>query len=442
MRIGFVTDNYKPYVSGVINFIELSRRYLQQHGHEAWVFAFGNPEDAPSEPRVVLSPGVKVRGTAGFRLGARLTRDVRRMIATMDVVHVDDPFVAGRLALRVCRKHHIPVVFTFHSRVDLYPDYFLKALPAGSVDVALRRYVRRFCRRVDTVISPTASVAQVMRDLGVDVPIKVMRNGVDIAPFLVAAGESERDGESREAKRRELGIEHNSIVFGYSGRLSPEKNLPLLVDAFAAAACRIPNANLLLIGDGPLRRTIEHAVADAGLSQRVSITGMVAYEQMPAHLALCDIWVTASVTEVDPLTVIEAMASGLPVIGPAAPGLTDTIVHGVTGLLAPANDSGALAERMIELAADTGMRHAMSAASAKASEQYSIDVRGAEMLDVYEQLVRKARSIRGSHSQIVLSGAPATPQERSQVAHDHVLAGVRTDERVEDPQQVRRRWVD
>src|SRR5450759_3593734 len=134
MRIGFVTDNYRPYVSGVINFISLNRRYLEERGHEAWVFAFGSPGARPPEPRVVLSPGFKVHGTAGFTLGTRLTRRVHRLLATMDVVHVDDPFVSGRLALSVCRRHHVPVVFTNHSRVDLYPDYFLTALPSGSLE--------------------------------------------------------------------------------------------------------------------------------------------------------------------------------------------------------------------------------------------------------------------------------------------------------------------
>jgi len=394
MRIAFVTDNYKPYVSGVINFISLNRRYLEAHGHEVWVFAFGDTKTAPPDPNVVLSPGMRVRGTAGFRLGTALTRKTHRLLATMDVVHIDDPFVSGRLALSVCRRHRVPVVFTNHSRVDLYPDYFLRALPKGSLDQALRSYMRRFCRRVDLVISPTESVARVLRGLGVDAPIKVVRNGVDIAPFLrVARGFGAAD-ESRASERRRLGIAADGVLFAYSGRLSLEKNLPVLVDAFAEVARRVPSAGLVLVGDGPARRDIEVAVERAGLSGRVRLTGMVPYDRMPLQLAPCDVWVSASVTEVDPLTVIEAMAAGLPVVGAAAPGLTDTVEPGITGLLATPDDARALAECMITLANDPGLRRTMSDAARAASEHYAIEVTGAAMLGIYELLAREAHARR------------------------------------------------
>ncbi len=394
MRIGYVTDNYSPYVSGVINFIILNRRYLEEHGHEVWVFAFGDPRSAAADPQVVLSPGVRVRGTAGFRLGTRLTRKTHKLLATMDVVHVDDPFVSGAMALSVCRRHHVPVVFTNHSRVDLYPDYFLRALPAGSLDEVLRSYMRRFCRRVALVISPTASVAAVLRDLGVDVPIKVVRNGVDIAPFLgIPRGFDAADG-SRVARRRELGVGPDDVLFAYSGRLSIEKNLFVLLDAFGSVVRRAPTASLLFIGDGPARRELERAVSRAGLSERVRFSGMVPYERMPAHLAPCDVWISASVTEVDPLTVIEAMAAGLPVIGAVAPGMTDTVEHGVTGLLAAPNDPDALAECMMALAGDADRRRSMGDAAREASKRYAIEVTGAEMLGIYELIAREAAAAR------------------------------------------------
>lgn len=389
MRIACVTDTYKPYVSGVVHFISLNRRYLEEHGHEVWVFAFGDARADPPEPGVVLSPGFKVHGRAGFRLGTRLTRKAHHLLATMGVVHVDDPFVSGRLALSVCRRHHVPVVFTNHSRVDLYPDYFLTALPNGSLDQALRSYMRRFCRRVDLVVSPTATVAEVLRGLGVDVPIKVVRNGVDIAPFLrVARGFGAAD-DARVSTRRFLGLDPSDVLFAYSGRLSPEKNLPLLVDAFAAVTRRVPGAGLMLIGDGPDRKAIEAAVERAGLSGSVHFTGMVPYEQMPAHLSPCDVWVSASVTEVDPLTVIEAMAAGLPVVGAVAPGLSDTVEHGRTGLLARPDDVDALAACMERLALDPESRAALGDAAREASARYAIEVTGAEMLGIYGSLARE-----------------------------------------------------
>jgi len=390
MRIGFVTDNYKPYVSGVINFISLNRLYLERRGHEVWVFAFGGPGagSTPEDPHVVLSPGVKVHGTAGFRVGPRFTREVHQLLTRMDVVHVDDPFWSGRLALSVCHRHGVPVVFTNHTRVDLYPDYFLKMFPEGSLDDALASYMRRFCRRVDLVISPTASVAEVLLSLGVDVPIRVIRNGVDIDAFLGMASRPGAREEARE-RRRELNVADDHVLFAYTGRLSVEKNLSLLLAAFAAVAEEAADTHLVFIGDGPYRPTLEEEVERASLSRRIRFAGMVAYEDMPAELALCDVWATASTTEVDPLTLIEAMAAGLPVVGPASPGIVDTVEDGVTGLLSQPDDSDSLAECMLALAIDPRLRRAIGDAAREASRRYSIEETGAELLGIYEEVVQQ-----------------------------------------------------
>ncbi|MDO8915305.1 MAG: hypothetical protein Q7W16_04400, partial [Coriobacteriia bacterium] len=99
MRIGFATDAYLPYISGVTHYINLNCRYLEQHGHEAFVFSFSNPKMPPNDPGHITSPGLKVHGTSGYHVGPRLTREARRMMSTMDIVNVDNPFLSGRMAL-------------------------------------------------------------------------------------------------------------------------------------------------------------------------------------------------------------------------------------------------------------------------------------------------------------------------------------------------------
>lgn len=390
MRIGFVTDVYKPYVSGVTRSVSLNRSYLESHGHETYVFAFADPRVAPVEHKVIQSPGMKVRGTAEYRVGPRLTREARRVLSTMDVVNVDNPFLSGRLALPTCKRNGIPVVFTNHTRVDLYADYYAKVLPSILRDRPLRWSMRRYCRDVDLVLSPTDSMVDVLRDMGVDVPIEVVPNGVDIARFL-AVGRGFGAAERAQAPlRSDLGFAPDDVVFAYSGRLGPEKNLPLLVDAFARIAPHVPAARLLFVGGGPQRRKVENLVARTGLRERVHFTGMVPYESIPQLLAPVDVWVSASVTEVHPLTVIEAMAAGLPIVGIASPGVSDTVAHGVTGLLAHREDAAALAEYMLALGTDTPRRHAMALAAREASKRYAIESTGAQMIGIYETLAAEA----------------------------------------------------
>jgi 1,2-diacylglycerol 3-alpha-glucosyltransferase len=412
MRIGFATDSYKPYVSGVTHCVSLNRQYLEKQGHEVYVFAFADPKVAPVEPRVISSPGVKVRGTTDFRVGIRMTREARRVLATMDVVNVDNPLISGPMAVAVCRRHGIPVVYTNHSRIDLYAAFYGPVAPAFLRDAYVRNHLRRFCRQVDAVISPTEGMMEVLLGMGVDVGIDVVPNGVDIARFLAVPRGFDAAERARAAHRAEWGFSADDVVFVYSGRLGPEKNLALLVHAFHRVAEGDPRARLLVVGGGPERRKMGALISRLKLTDRVVFTGMVPHDTIGEHLALGDVWVSASTSEVHPLTLIEAMATGLPVVGVHSPGVSDTVEHRVTGVLADREDAGAIAECMATLAADADSRHAMGLAAREASKRYAIESTGAELLGVYELLVREAAAARGAAAATDPTRAERPPRRR------------------------------
>jgi 1,2-diacylglycerol 3-alpha-glucosyltransferase len=396
MRIGFATDSYLPYISGVTHYVSLNARYLEEHGHEAFVFSFSDPRTPPSGPHHITSPGVKVRGTSGYHVGPRFTREARRILSTMDVVNVENPFISGRMAVDVCRPLGIPTVFVNHTRLDIYADFYAKIVPSPLRGVIVRRQLQRFCRQVDLVLSPSQGMCDVLRGMGVDTEIQVVPNGVGIARFLSVPrgfGAAER---LHEEERLALGLAPDDVVFVYSGRLGPEKNLTLLVEAFAMMASDAPEAKLVFIGGGPEQKRIAAVVAQRGLTGRVRFTGMVPYERIAEYLAPCDVWVSPSVSEVHPLTIIEAMAAGLPIVGVASTGVSDTVEHGHTGLLAPAPEAGALAAEMLVLARDAEKRREMGRAAREAAKRYAIDSTGAEMLGIYELLATKAQARRSS----------------------------------------------
>jgi 1,2-diacylglycerol 3-alpha-glucosyltransferase len=396
MRIGFATDAYLPYISGVTHYISLNCRYLEQRGHEAFVFSFSDPRMPPNDPHHITSPGLKVHGTSGYHVGPRLTRDARQIMSTMDVLNVDNPFLSGRMALSVCRPLGIPMVFTNHTRCDIYIDHYVKAVPPMLRESLVRRRLQKFCRQVDLVLSPSAGMVDVLRGMGIDTEIDVVPNGVDIARFLSVPrgfGAAERLNAEHRAQ---LGFAPDDVVFVYSGRLGPEKNLGLLVEAFAMLVRDVPTARLVIIGGGPEQKRIEAAVAREGLTGRVRFTGMVPYERISEYLAPCDVWVSPSVSEVHPLTIIEAMATGLPIVGVASTGVSDTVDQGTTGVLAPRPTANELAGAMYTLASNAGKRHAMGLAAREAAKRYAIDSTGAQMLGIYELLARKAQGRRAA----------------------------------------------
>lgn len=378
MRIGMMADTYKPYVSGITNYIDLNKRHMERAGHDVFVFAFGDLDYHDGETRVTRSPGLPLQDT-GFYLSFRYSREAKRLLQTMDVIHVHHPFLSGRLALRYARPLQIPVVFTNHTRYDLYAQAYLPMMPEEISEGLLKAYMPSFCEAVDLVISPSAGMEKILRQLGVESRIEVVPNGVELGRYLSA----------QPLSRADFGFAEDDILFIYVGRLGPEKNLDFLLRAFNGVAQAFNHVRLLILGDGPAREEIEALASELGLSACVRFEGMVPYDKLPGYLAMCDAFVTASVTEVHPLSVIEAMASGLPVLGIQSPGVGDTIADGMTGFLTN-EDAVAFAVKMTRLVTEHEMRKRMGVAAREESTNYAIERTMRIMLRYYERLVNEA----------------------------------------------------
>ena len=379
MRIGMMTDTYKPYVSGITNYIELNKRYLEKAGHEVYVFAFSEPDHVDNEQRVIRSPGLPLSDT-GFHLSLRYSREAKKLLQSMDVVHVHHPFLSGRLALHYCRPAGIPVVFTNHTRYDLYAQAYLPLLPGQVSEGLLRAYMPSFCEAVNLVISPSAGMEKILRELAVDSHIEVVPNGVELTRFF----------EAEPLSRAHYGFTEDNILLIYTGRLGPEKNLEFLLLAFAGVVQAVEKARLLIVGDGPLTENLKELTSDLQITNAAKFAGLIPYENMPGYLAMCDVFVTASVTEVHSLSVIEAMGVGLPVMGIRSPGIGDTVEDGVTGFLSTKN-LPAFTAKLTRLCLQTQFRQRMGKAARKTSRKYDIERTTNIMLEHYDRLASESR---------------------------------------------------
>lgn len=376
-----MVDSYKPYISGITNYVEVNKRFLELAGHDVFVFTFGDMDYRDGEPRVIRSPGLPLADT-GFYLSLRYLRAAKQLLQTMDIVHVHHPFLSGRLALRYCRPLRIPLVYTNHTRYDLYAHAYLPMMPDEISHGLLQAYMPTFCKAVELVITPSAGMERILRQLNVDVPIEVVPNGVDLQNFHSAAPLS----------RKEFGYKEDDILLVYAGRIALEKNLPFLLKSFKGISQAIPNIHLLLIGGGvqQYEDEIRSLVNELKLDQRVRLTSRVSYDQLPAYLAMCNIFVTASVTEVHPLSVIEAMGAGLPIMGIDSVGVGDIVVDGLSGFLST-HDQPAFTAKLTRLCLDQDLRAQMSDFARKASSIYAIERTTGIILKHYEKLVAESR---------------------------------------------------
>lgn len=380
MRIGMMADLYKPHISGVTNYISLSKQNLELLGHEVFVFTFSSEAYQDDETNVIRSQGLPFLDT-GYQFNLRHTRQARSLIRTMDIVHVHHPFISGSLAIRYCRPYRIPIVFTSHTRYDLYTQAYFPALVDVIGITAIQTYLPVFCRAIDMVIAPSKGMRDVLVRLGVDAPIQVVPNGVDLEPFRKPL---------KPRSRSEIGFTQEDVILINVGRLGPEKNLSFLIKAFYGLIEAFPNVGLILVGDGPDRENLQERLKQMGIAHRVYFSGRIPYTEVPGLLAMADAYVTASVTEVHPLSVIEAMASRLPVLGIQSPGVGDTIEDGVTGLIVPGEDIASFTAKMARLVTNHEERRKMGERAVIEAEKYDIKVTTKNILDQYAMAIKHA----------------------------------------------------
>jgi glycosyltransferase involved in cell wall biosynthesis len=299
----------------------------------------------------------------------------------MDLIHVHHPFLSGSLALRYCKPRNIPIIFTNHTRYDLYTQAYLPMLPDIVGETVMSSFLPVFCRQCALIIAPSAGLRKVLQNYGVESQIEIVPNGVDLSPYAQPR---------QPIERANFGIQPDDVILVYLGRLGPEKNLPFLLRAFGAVAIAYPNTHLLIIGDGKERENLEDRARHMQISHRIHFTGQVPYSSVPDYLAMADAFVTASVTEVHPLSVIEALAAGLPVLGVDSPGVGDSVDSEVNGILVH-EDIAEFTAQMVRLVREHELRKQMSLAARESARKFDIQHTNRSMMDIYTRVLQSAK---------------------------------------------------
>lgn len=349
MRIGIVTETYAPDVNGVAITVQALARGLVRRGHAVDLIRPIHPDTPPLADAgmdVLAVEGAAMPRYSGLRFGlpARFRIERRWRTERPDAIYVATEGPLGWTAVSAARRLGIPVATGFHTRFDFYVGHY----GFGALTPFVRRYLARFHRRAQTTLVPTGQLAGELNDLGVH-DVRVLRRGVDTARF-----HPERRDESL---RDSWGAGPDTPVVLSVGRVAPEKNLHVVIDAYRALARRVPQARCVIVGDGPGRAALEAANPD------VIFAGTRRGDELAAYYASADLFVFPSLTETFGNVVLEAMASGIPVVAYAEAAAREFIRNGQNGIrVAPGNEGG-LIERAATLGADVTVRIAMGHAA-------------------------------------------------------------------------------
>jgi len=374
------SDSYKPYTSGVVTSIVSFKEELTRLGHEVFIFAPSYPQETEEE-NVFRFFSFPAPTKKDFALALPVYPGMNLLLKRLDldIIHVHSPFTMGRVGYHYARKFGIPLVFTFHTRYDQYVHYV--PLPQSIVRDITIRYARSFCNNCDQIIVPTKEIERIVEGFNVKTPISVIPTGVQLNKFI--------SGDKNWLRKR-YNIPPENRILLFVGRLCREKNLFFLLESFKLVKEKNPRVSLVLTAGGPLEEELKAFAAELGLDldREVIFTGALPFEQLKNVYHSADLFVFASLTETQGLVLLEAMASGLPVVAVRASGVQDMVDHGVDGLLCP-EDKKELSDNIIKVLQDRILynyfkTNALCKARLLSSQNMALKLQG-----VYEELIAR-----------------------------------------------------
>jgi len=385
MKIGFFTDAYLPEGFGVQTSIDSFRKNLEDLGNEVYVFApfFKSYKDA--NPRVFRFPSLKVIEKPEMRLAysflpVKSLEKINKL--KFDIIHAHTPFTLGFLGKRVARQQKIPLIYTHHTQYADYAKFYLKEkilLP-----YIARSLISRFSNKADFVISPSYKIKNFLRELNVKKPIFILPTGIDTGRF----GASEKN---RTAIRKKLDLSQNAKIVIFVGRMGEEKNIDFILEAFKEVLKRNSQAVLLMVGDGPHFENLRQNAKNLGIESSVVFTGSIDRKEVPRYYRAADVFVFASLTDTQGIVILEAMASGLPVVALKDDALKGILIPGKNGFFVnPKNRNSRIvfAKKILEIFENFPLSKKFEAFALKTASQFSEKKQAGKLLAIYRKLIR------------------------------------------------------
>lgn len=380
LRIGLFTDTYAPQVNGVSVSLQMISEGLKKRGHQVTIFAPRFPGYKDNEPNVMRLPSLKylnnppiyvaVLGTP--RSTWKLTRE------HFDVLHAHSPASVGLLAYLTASTKRLPLIYTYHTSITDYTHYIKFIGGTGLIKRAAGWFSKASTDLGDQVVVPSPKFQRLLLAQKVKQPITVIPNGIDLSMF--------RSAKNPGALRKRLGIAEGAPILLTVGRMDPEKRLEFVVDAFNILSERVPEAHLVFAGDGSSRKSVEEKAKASHARDRIHFLGMVNRADLPDIFHDATVFLSASTTEVHPISVIEAIASGLPMVAVRDEAFEGMLEDGVNGYMVPL-DLQNYADTLASLLPDCERLKCFSEQSTVLSEKYSIDTQVRSLEKLYMEAI-------------------------------------------------------
>ncbi len=330
MRIALFTETYLPHINGVVTHVKILRDGLEQLGHEVLVVtADADAHHHFVEDGVLHCPAHTSKRFYNYSLSLPVSSTRLKFVRDFapDIIHIHNEFGIGMSGLLCAKILRVPLVYTLHT---MYDDYIYYIAPKPLVKAATkvsRRYFKFIAKHSNALTGPSQKCQEYFRLTGLKKDVSVIPNAVEVDQF----SPREVPEEVKDGLREKCGIRDDSMVACFVGRLGREKSVDVLLDYWKAGVKPEDHIHLVVIGDGPVRPELEEQARALGIEDMVTFTGRVEHEDLPPYYALCDVYVTASLSDTNSISMLEGMCSGLPVLQRNDPLNADQVRDGKNG---------------------------------------------------------------------------------------------------------------
>jgi 1,2-diacylglycerol 3-alpha-glucosyltransferase len=398
MNIGIFTESYYPEVSGVVTSINALKKELKKRGHNVYIFTTTNPLPGSKMPGVFRLPSMSLLFYRAKRIGIfympRAAKCVKKM--KLDIIHTQTETPLGIFGKIMAKQIGIPVVHTYHVLWKDYLNLYLKGKfikrPINNIAKILSRI---YCNNCEAVIAPTQKIYDLLTEYGVEKPIDIIPTGIELDRFR-----KENITEDELLKLKEsFGIKKDDPIIIFVGRVANEKSIDIVLRQFPNVLKKIPNVKFLIVGGGPATDDLKILAKQLKVDASVIFTGEQRWEQIGKFYRLGDVFVSSSVTETQGLTIIEAMASDIPVIAKNDRNVEELIQNNINGRLFKSDSE--LTEILIEVLKNKELCDYYILNAKKTVEEYSSEKFGQRIENLYfKVLENKVKIMKKDHSRL------------------------------------------
>lgn len=396
MKICLFSDSFLPYISGVSSAVYNQANELSRRGHSVSIFHPRPSKQDKLQSVPGLDEDVSIFGLPfsvpafnipklRFSLPLFLYTYRRLKQEQPDLIHVHTEFGCGVEGMLLGRWKKVPVVGTFHT-FFAEPDYLKQVhIPNFSFTrKAMWKYSVGFFNRCSHIVSPSKSVRDHLVERGLERPATVLSNGIERVKI--------RPESEIRSFRKSLGID--DFAFIYIGRVSPEKSIDVALEAFRQTLAVNPKAKFVLVGSGIGDEAVDKKIEQLGIKDSVVRTGCIERDRLMTenYPLLGDAFVTASKTENQPVSILEAMAFGLPLVGPRAKGIPELVEHGTNGLIFEPDDVYGMANAMVRLMKDSQLHDRMRQSSLDIAATHDIEYVGGRLESIYQEAIESKKA--------------------------------------------------